>query len=79
MHFVSQFAHVSRHFGVYTYSRKQEKYLGKTVLRMWSQIKRKISYVSTKLLFEKSAKTKNKYKQKTMKTFRIFGGFWGQN
>ena len=24
-------------------------------------------------------KCKNKTKQKTMKTFKIFGGFWGQN
>ena len=33
----------------------------------------KMTYVSIKLLLEKSAK------QKKIKTFRIFGGFWGQN
>ena len=39
---------------------------------MWSQIekKKKIAYVSTKLLLEK--------RRKKMKTFTIFGRFWGQ-
>ena len=36
----------------------KKKYLGKTVLKMWSQILRKMAYVSTKLLLEKNAKTK---------------------
>ena len=35
-HFVAQFTHVSKHFGAY--SKKQKNYLGKTVLKMWSQI-----------------------------------------
>ena len=46
---------------------------------MWSQMLTKIASVSTKLLLEKSVKTKKKLKQKTMKTFTIFGGLWGQN
>ena len=72
-HFVTQFTHVSRHFGLY--NRKQnKKYLGK----MWSQICKKIAYVSTKLLLEKSTKKKQK-KRKTMKTFQIFGEFLRQN
>ena len=69
MHFWTQFTHVSRHFGVY-------KKLGKTVLEMWSQVQQKVFYVSTKLHFEKNAKTKKKTKKlKTIKTFTIFGGF----
>ena len=47
---------------------------------MWSQIyekkiMKKVVYVSTKLLLEKSAKIK-KLKIKIMKVFTIFGGFW---
>ena len=58
-HFVTQFTHVSRHFGVY--SRKQnKKCLGKTVLIMWFQICDKMAYVSTKLLLEKSEEKKSK-------------------
>ena len=38
----------------------KKKYLGKTVLKMWSQILQKMAYESTKLLLEKSAETKNK-------------------
>ena len=56
-HFVMQFTHVSRHFGVY--SRKQKNSLGRTVLNMWSQI-----FGSTKLLSEKSANTKKNEKIK---------------
>ena len=75
-HFVTQFTHVSRHFGVC--SRKQNKnYLGKTVLKMWSQILRKMACVSTKLLLEKNEEKKEE--KNNMKTFKIFGGFWGQN
>ena len=55
----------------------KKKYLGKTVLKIWSQILRKMAYVSTKLLLAENAK--KKLKQKTMKTFKILGGFWGQN
>ena len=49
--------------------------LAKTVLKMWSQMLKKMAYVSTKLLLEKIAKTK----KKKIKTFTIFVGFWGQN
>ena len=41
--------------------------------------KKKIVYVSTKLLLEIVRKLKKIRTKKTMKTFRIFGGFWGQN
>ena len=45
-----------------------------------SDLKKKMVYLSLKILLEKSSKTrKNKNKKKTMKTFTIFGGFWGQN
>ena len=44
---------------------------------MWCHILRKVAYVSTKLLLAENAK--KKLKQKTMKTFKILGGFWGQN
>ena len=58
-HFVTHFTHVSRHFGVYC--RKQnKKCLGKTVWKYGLRFKEKIVYVSTKLLLEKSAKTKKK-------------------
>ena len=36
----------------------KQKYLEKTFLKMWSQISPKKAYMSTKLLLEKSAKTK---------------------
>ena len=47
---------------------------------MWSlRFNKKLAYVSPKLILEKSAKTKKKTKKKAMKTFTIFGEFWGQN
>ena len=50
-----QFTQISIHFGLN--SKKQKlKCLGKTVSKMWSQIGKKIAYVSTKLLYEKRAK-----------------------
>ena len=39
----------------------------------------KMDYVSTKQLLEKSVKTKKNKNKKIMKTFTIFGGFWGHN
>ena len=56
-HFVTQFTHISRHPRVK--NRKQKKCLGKTVLKMWSQICGKKVNESTKVLLEKSSKTKN--------------------
>ena len=54
-HFVTQFTHVSRHFGVY--SRKQKNnYLGKTVLKIWSQIKNKHCLCVPKTPFRKKCK-----------------------
>ena len=44
-----------------------------------SDLIKKMVYVSTKLLLEKSVKTVKNKNKKTMKTFTIFGGFWGQN
>ena len=58
--------YVSRHFGVY--SRKQKK----TVLKVWSKIKKKNSLCIHKTPLRKYLK---KLKRKTMKTFKIFDGF----
>ena len=56
-HFVTHFTHVSRHFGVYC--RKQnKKCLGKTVLKMGSQMLTKNGLKVAKTTFRKSAKTK---------------------
>ena len=49
-HFVAQFTHVSRHFGVYS---RKKKYI-------YVQIREKMAYVSIKLLLEKCSKIKNK-------------------
>ena len=55
-HFVTQVTHVSRHYGVY--NKKQKKWLGIIVLKMWSlRFNKKLAYVSPKLILEKSAKT----------------------
>ena len=40
-HFVTHFTQVSRHFGVYC--RKQKYSLGKTVMKMWSQMQKRAS------------------------------------
>ena len=54
-HFVTHFTHVSRHFGVY--SRIQKKNcLGKTVLKIWSQMLQKNGLIVHKPTLEKSAK-----------------------
>ena len=42
----------------------KKNYLGKTVLKIWSQILRKMAFVSTKLFLEKNAKKLNKIKLK---------------
>ena len=43
---------------------KNKKKLGKTVLKMWSQLCQKKADVSTKLLLEKNATIKKKLKTK---------------
>ena len=59
---------------------RKKKWLGIIVLKMWSlRFNKKLAYVSPKLILEKSAKTKKKTKRKAIKTFTIFGKFWGQN
>ena len=50
---------------------------GKLFCKCGLRFNQKFAYVSTKLLLEKSAKTKKK--KKTMKTFTTFYGFQGQN
>ena len=55
-HFVTQFTHISKHFEVYY--RKTKKITVKTVLKISSQFKKEMAYVSIKLLLEKSAITK---------------------
>ena len=62
MHFLTQFTHLSRQIRVQ--SRKKKHCLGKTVLNMMTQICEQMAYVSTKLLLEKSAKTKQNKKNK---------------
>ena len=49
------------------------KLVGKTVMKVWSQIYEKISYMSTKLLLAKSAKKKKKEKKKNMQTLADSG------
>ena len=76
-HFLTQYTHVCRHLGVNC--RKQKKKNRDNCFEsVVSDLKEKLAYVSTKLLLEKSVKTK-KNEKKTMKTFTIFGGFWGHN
>ena len=82
MLFVTQFTHISRHFGVH--NRKQKKMIKKKLFWKYGlRFEDIIAYVSTKLLLEKSAKTIKKKikknKKKNMKIFTIFGGFWGPN
>ena len=48
----------------------------KTVLKVWSRICGKMTYVSTKLDLEKKVRKKEREK---MKASTIFDGFWGQN
>ena len=57
-HFVTQFTHVSRLFGVN--SIKQRKIFRENCFENVVSDLQKISYVSAKLLLEKSAKTKRK-------------------
>ena len=67
-HFVTQFTHVSRHFG--DYSRKQKLLFRENCFE--------IAYVSTIRLLEKRCKIQDKVKiKKTMKAFTIFGRFKG--
>ena len=74
--FVTHFTHVSRHF-LFTVENKKNC-LGKTFLKMRSQMVKKNRGSVHKTTFKK-CENKKKSKQKTMKTLRIFGGFWGQN
>ena len=52
-HFVMHVTHVLR-----VYKRKQKNCLGKTLLKIWLRFDKKSARLSTKLLLEKSAKTK---------------------
>ena len=53
----------------------KKNYLGKTVLKVWSQILRKMAFMSTKLLFRKNLKTKIKLKnnENVKNLWRILG------
>ena len=51
----------------------KKKYFGKTVLKMWSQILRKMAYMSTKLLLEKSGKKRKKKNESVLNLWRILG------
>ena len=55
-HFVTQFTQVLRHFGVY--SSKQKQLFRETVFKFGLILVKKMVSVSTKLILEKSAKTK---------------------
>ena len=65
---------ISRHSNFTVENKK--KSLGKTVLKMWSQmfLKNGVSFHETTL----KKRVKKKYIYIRMKTFTIFGGFWGQ-
>ena len=77
-HFVTQFTHVSRHFGVY--SRKQKNIFRENCFEnIVSDLKNKNGLCVHKTNLRKSAKKCKKLKRKTMKMFKIFGGFRGQN
>ena len=54
---------------------KQQQKLGKTIYKVLSQICEQIAYVSTKLLYKKSAQTTKKERDK-IKASTIFSGFW---
>ena len=71
-HFVTQFTHVLRHPGVRN-RKKRRKKLGKTVLKMWSQICGEKTYLSTKLLLEKKVQTLKTTKNKKKHFLRIIG------
>ena len=58
MHFVTQFTNVSRLLEFIV--ENKETCLGKTVLKMWSQIHRKYQMCLQNYVLEKSAKTKRK-------------------
>ena len=65
-HFVTQFIHVSRHFGVYI---SKEKIIVKKKLS-WKcglRFNQKIAYMSAKLLLDKSIKTKTNNNKKPWK------------
>ena len=48
-HFVTQFTHVSRHFGVN--SRKQKQMFIKNCLKTWSQIRKKKGSMCSQIFF----------------------------
>ena len=54
--FVTHFTHVSRHFAVYC--KKHKKSLGKTVLKIWSQILTKNDLKVHKTTFRKKCKNR---------------------
>ena len=58
---------------------EEKNCLGKTVLKMWSQICEKKPMCQQNYFQKKVRKLKTKKKIKNMKTLTIFGGFWGQS
>ena len=60
--FVMHFTHISWHFVVY--SRKQQKYLGKTVLKIWCQMLKKKFLSVHKTTFRKKCENKKNKKNK---------------
>ena len=56
-HFVTHFTHVPRHFGV-SVKNKKKLFRENWFENVASDVKKKIALASTKLLLEKSAKTK---------------------
>ena len=78
---MTHFTHVSSHFGVYC--RIQKNYLGKTVLKMWSQILTKNNVKVHKTTFRK--KCEKKHDENVYNIWRILGTkllllkeFWDQ-
>ena len=71
-HFVTQVKHVSRHFEVY--SRKQNKLSRENFLKhLVSDLTKRIAYVYTKLLLEKSTKKWKKKNENIYNLRRIWG------
>ena len=77
MHFVTHFIHVSRHFGVYCKKNKQKILRENCFEIVVSEVNKKW-FKSPQNYFQKKVQKLIK-KKKAMKTFKIFGGFWGQN
>ena len=77
-HFVTQFTHVVRHLE-FRVENKKKLFRENCFENVVSDVKKNGLCVH-KTTFRKKCKNKIKLNlKKTMKTLKIFGGFWGQN